>query len=319
MKKNIILIIFIVIKNFAYSQNIAPNPSFEDTSGAYTKTGIIYIPATYWNSFGNSPDFFYTGNYDFSGVPNNGFGFQIPHSGNNYCGIYSYLDFVNKRPYREFIGAKLIENLEIGKRYFVNLKVSLADSANCGTNNIGVKFSNQIYSDSNSVRINNKPHIRSQKIILEKNKWVSISGSFVADSTYNYLIIGNFNDDNSTQRTILKGLDCTAYYYIDDVCVSTDSLLCNSDFDSTLLKYNVVLYPNPTLDKFKLDSKEKIDKSSIRIYDVWGREITAGVGLTPSVNKHQIYFDVSMIPAGMYVIKCTDDALINYQLKFIKL
>ncbi len=319
MRKIIGLFIICMISNFAYSQNIVPNPSFEDTSGAFLKTGVVYIPATHWNSFGNSPDFFYTGNYDFSGVPSNGFGYQIPHSGNNYCGIYSYLDFVKKRPYREFIGVKLNESLVKGTRYYINFKVSLADSANCGSNNIGARFSNKIYTDSNSAPVDNKPHIYSKKIILEKNKWVSISGSFVADSNYTHFIIGNFNDDFTTQRTILKGLDCTAYYYIDDVCVSTDSLLCNNDFDSTSLKNNVVLYPNPTSGKLTLDSKERMDKSTIQIFDIWGREITTEIGLIQSVNHHQNYMDVSMLPAGMYVVKCIDDAGNKYQLKFVKL
>jgi hypothetical protein len=195
----------------------------------------------------------------------------------------------------------------------------LADSANCGSNNIGAKFSNQTYSDSIVAPINNKAHISCKKIILEKNKWVSVSGVFTADSNYTNLIIGNFHDDFTTERTIMKNLDCLAYYYIDDVCVSQDSLLCNNDFDSTSLKNNVVLYPNPTMDKLTLESKERINKSALVFYDIWGRNITPKIGLIQSINNHQIYIDVSMLPSSVYVIKCYDEANNMYQLKFVKL
>ncbi|MEY4876278.1 MAG: hypothetical protein RL708_1427 [Bacteroidota bacterium] len=316
--KNIFIFIFLVsITNVSMAQNIVPNPSFEDTSNNYLRIGIDYIPASNWSSFGNSPDFFYTGNLDFSGVPGNGFGFQAAHSGNKYCGFYSFLDNALIHPYREFIGVKLNESLKKGTRYFVNFKVSLADSANCGSNNLGAVFSNHEYSDSVVAPINNKAHIINKNIILEKNKWVSISGAFTADSNYQYLIIGNFFNDATTQRTILKDYDCTAYYYIDDVCVSTDSLLCNDDFDSTTID-DVILFPNPASEKITIESKQRISKDKLLFFDVLGKNATSNVVIQQAYDGHRLFVDVRNLASAMYVLRLIDAENNLHLLKFIK-
>jgi len=91
--------------------------------------------------------------------------------------------------------------------------------------------------------------------------WTKIFGSFVADSAYNYIMIGNFFDDVST-TVFNQGIGPSAYYYVDEVCVSTDSLFAMNYVTSmtansiTELISNEAFdfYPNPADNSFNLKS-----------------------------------------------------------------
>ena len=75
--------------------------------------------------------------------------------------------------------------------------------------------------------------------------WTTISGSFISDSAYQYVSIGNFFDDANTTLIQMQDtvFDRSAYYYIDDAYVSSDSLaggIAEQDVQG-----NIKTYPNP--------------------------------------------------------------------------
>ena len=72
----------------------------------------------------------------------------------------------------------------------------------CATNKFGILFSTVPYSKNNTPAINITPQVISSQIITDTIDWINISGSFIADSTYNYIILGNFNDDITTSENI---------------------------------------------------------------------------------------------------------------------
>ena len=74
--------------------------------------------------------------------------------------------------------------------------------------------------------IDNFSHIHSTAIITDSTAWTKISGTFIADTTYKYLILGNFynNANTNTSGCINVNVD-EAYYYVDQVSVSADSVL----------------------------------------------------------------------------------------------
>lgn len=84
-------------------------------------------------------------------------------------------------------------------------------------------------------------------------------GAFVSDSLYSHIYIGNFFDDTNVSKTQIKpaAID-QAYYFIDDVCVSTDSI-----FTANYIFTNIhdqdrnnlfSVYPNPINDKLILEN-----------------------------------------------------------------
>jgi len=122
----------------AESQNLVGNPSFEEYSSCPTLSTNGIPKAIGWNGF--SADYFHSCS-QFSPLPlNNGNGYQCAATGNAIVGIYTRVPLV--LTYREFVGAQLDSALILGQKYYVTVKVNLADNYNCATNRLGVLFTN---------------------------------------------------------------------------------------------------------------------------------------------------------------------------------
>jgi hypothetical protein len=118
-------------------------------------------------------------------------------------------------------------------------------------------------------------------MIVDSVNWVKISGSFIADSSYKFVEIGNFLTDLNTD-TVIIGSPSTffdlspgyaSYYYIDDICVSEDSVTCNLSTD--IIDYEIMdriqIFPNPANNIIYIENKfpeKEIDK--IMIYNSQG-------------------------------------------------
>jgi len=271
MKKTLTLFSSLLFLSLAaQAQNLVPNYSFEDTVACPTSIDQVYN-STGWSSFGNTSDYFNscsTGNV--SSVPNNFFGYQFAHSGNAYCGLYNYTPPPSSN-YREYIGTQLSDSMLIGSQYFISFYTNLSNMLRCKSNKIGIRFSTVSYSSVQPPLLNNWAHLFSQSLISDTVNWVFISGSFIADSNYKYIIIGNFFDNANTDT-----LDCgptpgtVSYLYIDDVCVSTDSFTCNNIKEGIPLvmqEEEIKLYPNPSEGSFYLDNPVSFEINEIKIYD----------------------------------------------------
>jgi gliding motility-associated-like protein len=273
-----ILIMFMSINSF-FSQNIVPNPSFEDTNYCPFFLGDL-TPIVEWESFGNTPDCFHTCSSSTIQVPNNsGFGYQYPRSGNSMVGIITYV--WEQDPgwpnYREYIGAQLLEPLEIGEKYYISFYINCAgyipNNQHIGSNKTGVRFYENL--PSTNIQPNNFSHVYSDSIITDTVNWYKIQGSIIADNSYQYIVIGNFFNHLQTD-TIIFGGDpfggSSAYYYIDDVCVSKDSCDCNTCEVLPLLVPNVFT-PNQDgiNDYFKINGLQNGDKVSV--FNRWGQLI----------------------------------------------
>jgi hypothetical protein len=281
--------------------NLVPNPSFEDTIDCYTPK--------FWTSFGNSPDYYnLCENSVFLGTPSNGSGYQYAANGNAYIGLFSYLTLTSNQ--REFIGVKLADTLIPNTKYYISIKINLANMSNIATNKIGVLFSKNTYSDTATAHINNHAHLFSASIILDTLNWIKLSSSFIADSTYSYLIIGNFFNDLNTSITTLSASGTGAYYFIDEVCVSTDSLLCSLNTgieQSNFYEQKIEVFPNPTSEYLYIKSNRKF--SSI-LFDMAGKK------MKEFKNSHEL--EVSEIENGVYILTIfTETKSINKKITII--
>jgi len=218
--KKLLIIPMILLCIIANSQNLVPNPSFEDTVQCpYYFTQID--KSTGWNSYGGTPDYFNTCAIGSAvGIPDNDVGTQIPRSGNAYSGFYTFNSFSQSR---EYIGIELNQALVINHTYFVSFFVSRAVSdilhVNHAANKLGAKFSTIPYAYSNPIKTDNLAHIYSDSVVTDTLNWIEISGYFVADSAYEFLCIGNFFVDSLMSYVSFDSLSAYAYYYIDDILV----------------------------------------------------------------------------------------------------
>ena len=255
------------------AQNLVPNPSFEDTVSCPFSSGEM-VKATGWTSFCGTPDYFNSCNQFDWGVPNNIFGYQQAATGDAYAGFATYSS--DSPDSREFPVCIFSVPLNIGTKYYVSFKVALSLNSlsltNYASNNIGAAVTTGGYT-CNSI-ITNNPPVFNSSIITDSLNWTTISGSFVADSAYTHLSIGNFFDDANTDTLkFFNDFSDNAYYYLDDVCVSTDSLTCNQSvgINETFLKQPFNIFPNPVTDYIRIDYVLYNKPYDIAIYSVTGQ------------------------------------------------
>ncbi|MGQ0827814.1 MAG: T9SS type A sorting domain-containing protein [Bacteroidota bacterium] len=304
MKKLVLsLFIFFTVAGMA-QVNLVTNPSFEDTVNCPYQAGDIF-KANGWTSLCGSPDFFNTCNqYDW-GVPTNICGFQLPASGNAYAGFVTYSNSMTNA--REFPACNLSSSLNVGTKYFVSFKVVLslenvANPANCASNKTGAMFTMGT-SICNSL-ITNNPPVFTDSIITDSLNWTKISGSFVADSAYSNMVIGNFFDDANTDTTKFfnSWWSDFAYYYLDDVCVSTDSLFANNYIYTGIKKNNssngISCYPNPIVDNLTIKNlmQEKMD---VKIYNILGEQVF----FIKDVTDKELTVNLSSIVSGILFVQ----------------
>lgn len=309
-----ILIVLFALKVFyAKGQiNLVPNWSFEIFNQCPNNWDQLYKVNNWIKCGAGTPD--YWNAYDTSyvaGVPNNQAGYQFASSGTAYIGADFYsLTGGNTNSYREFFGTQLISSLIPGTTYYITLKVSstIRDTSDTqfqyASNNQCVLFTTLPYSQANPLPILNFAQLVNSAIITDTAGWTTLRWSFVADSSYQFIVIGNFFNDSLTAGTLINptGGVPFAYYYIDDVCVSTDSMYCEtlSGMDEVRWQSGVRVYPNPCFYELTVELRNMPDSEILAsIYDLNGRLI---LNKKMQFINQRSYIDLCSLNAGMYLL-----------------
>jgi len=333
MKTKTLFIFFFFLPLFAFSQgNLVPNFSFEiydtcpdaqdqiERATGWQKASAANTTPDYYNSCASS---------GFWSVPNGGNVYQ--HEFRNcsaYAGIVTLDNSVS--PYREHIIISLTSTLIVGQKYYISF-ITVMGEVLIGnnyfgfpSNNIGLKLSTILYSKNNPVPIDNFSHLRAINIINDSINWTRVSGSFIADSAYNYIIVGNFYDNFNTDSlhfTCSTCLNHLSYYVIDDICLSTDSLLCNGAISSlpclTSINENsnkeMIIFPNPVKDYLNLLYKQ--EKSlSIYLFNLLGEMI-----LESNLIKNKSTLSLESLTSGIYIVKIFEGDELKLTTKILKL
>ncbi|MEI6487474.1 MAG: T9SS type A sorting domain-containing protein [Bacteroidota bacterium] len=260
-----------------------------------------------WIGTNGTPDYFNLCDItNTMGVPNNRAGYQQAATGNAYAGLLVYTNGASCSgfEYREYISCSLNMPLQVGIRYYVSLKVSPTKSNYAPfkycTDKIGALFTTYL---SPQMHINNLAQIYSNIIVCDTSNWTSISGSFISDSSYSYLSIGNFfSGINTTASSYLGGTAECAYYYFDDICVSTDSATCAA-YHIGIPEYSITnrdfkLYPNPNGGIMTLEYKLAEEEiGNLSIFDVTAKLISR---YNFTSNNTSLQIDESSLNAGAY-------------------
>jgi len=290
---------------FLSAQNLVPNGSFDEYISCpdmvdgmefveHWYKSIIYPDLDYYQN--PSPDYFHECALSPAvGVPENIAGFQIPFVGNAYSGLFTFSTTNQDR--REIMGIELISTLIPGQTYFCSMRFvrpvgwSLVGVA---TNNLGMKFSNtEIYS-STAQALDGFAHLKVEEVAIDSVNWVLLYGEIVPEQSYQYLHIGNFFSDEETDVMTFSQSSIWAYYFIDDVRVSTEPLVVTSvnpqELGSTLR-----IFPNPAKEVLNIVS-QRIMKN-IEIYSISGQVIE-----DVEVNReYTVHMNLSHISTGLYI------------------
>ena len=284
------------------AQNLVPNPSFEDTVSCPTSYAQMST-AVAWSDYRGSPDNFNPCNTSVVSVPNNVFGFQYAHTGNAYAGFGAYqVGLLNGA--REDLGAQLIQPLVIGQKYFISFYVSRANNdilaIGAACNKLGMRFSTVAYSYATPVPLDNFAQVYTDSIIIDTLNWTKISGSFIADFTYEYLMVGNFFTDSFTSYSQYDSTDIQGYYFVDDIVVSTDSTLTivineNNQPDDFLL------YPNP----FNYELKVTLEGNNF--CDIILYDLTSRILMKQSFSN-SISINTEQLARGIYIYEVRNNS-----------
>ncbi|MBK7886772.1 MAG: T9SS type A sorting domain-containing protein [Bacteroidetes bacterium] len=311
--RNILFLIMLYCSLSAWSQiNLVPNPSFEDTISCPIFLDQMVACAN-WSSYRGSPDYFNScGGLGLS-VPNVTFGYQFAHSGGAFVGAITYHknNTAAGGNAREFVGVNLSTPLQVGFKYYFSFYAVLAETyTGFASNNLGLRFFSIPFSVNHPAPIDNFSHLHVDSILSDSIYWHKISGSFVADSNYQYVSIGNFYDYSNTDSLAINTYS-PAYYFIDDICVSTDSLY-NATWTSlqNIEPNEVQIFPNPVQDYFRFQSIHKIEE--IIIYDSRGRFI-----ISELVNSTEGRIYLGSISDGIYIALFKKEKSISLH-KFLK-
>ena len=237
MKKQILIVLsFITTLSVVaqFNNNLVPNSSFEDIGKSKLKEpGSIFLAAP-WRSITMNPVDLYsenTKNEDF-GAPLNKYGEEKARTGKNYAGV-NFFGYRGKIP-RTYLGTQLESKLEQGKEYCLKFHLSMSDRSKYAVNNIGMMLLSEQMTEQSDGNIYKEPTLISvtNKVYDKQFSWTSICGTYTANGTEQFLVIGNFSKDEETkQETVRISKDIggrqtnDGYYFIDDVSIiSTENL-----------------------------------------------------------------------------------------------
>lgn len=205
------------------AQNLVPNPGFEEFVLCPTNIGQVTNHCKNWYQYTTgTTDYYNSCSSGAAGVPLSQSGFQYPAEGDAYAG---FLTAFGGGDYKEYLTVK-IPALVIGGMYEVSMSLSLAESANYTTNDIGVFFFSEgpdsIKSTKQVLPVHPQISYKKYGHIADTTHWIRVVDTLIADSAYSNLLIGGYDhvdtlDLRPTNFDVFK--DGSAYYFVDSVVV----------------------------------------------------------------------------------------------------
>lgn len=294
------------------AQNLVPNPGFEETDTCTSMDFGVEGPLP-WHSANGTPDYLQSclAYGAFNGMPMNFHTFQQPFDGLSCTGLYTYYQN-GSTEYREWIQALLLEPLVVGQTYYCSFRANAGFAGNAefpqiwlANDKVGMLFTMQDHSWAvgNPYPVPpNQAHILYPQILADTVGWTLVSGSFVADSAYQYVMIGqffsnaltdtlHFADPNSVFPWYPRG-----YTMVDAVCVSASPEGCDlgqgvGDLEAT----GPVLFPNPAQEQLIVGQCAGVEA---QVLDALGRLLWQG-----RITSDRWVLEVGSWARGAYVLR----------------
>ncbi|HRN36717.1 MAG TPA: OmpA family protein [Flavobacteriales bacterium] len=218
-------------------ENFLKNGGFEDLSKPVTTWQQINRATGWSNPNTGSADLFSKGASPKTvGIPDNDLGTgTTAFEGESYAGFVAYKQAVRKnwkhilngqeevtepayQSYSEYVQSELTSPLVAGQKYDVTFHVKLASHSSRAVNAIGAYLSPIQLGYHNNGFLQEKPQVSASKIVNNKQDWTEVTGTFTADGTEKYIIIGAFINAGFESEKVAGGPDNKrAYYYLDGI------------------------------------------------------------------------------------------------------
>ncbi len=221
-----IFLFYFLLEFFSFelhAQNIVSNPGFEIFTTCPTAFGQINRASPWYSpTTGGSTDLFHSCSANIPvPITHPLIVYQQERNGTN--GIMGLQVHSGSANYREYAQAPLNCSLDSGVTYYVEMYVNKSNTAKYAIDQIGIFFSVNPLTATGSSPLLVTPQIVSPSgtYITDTLNWTLISGTFMADSAYSYITIGNFkNDANTNLVDPLHGAATQCYYLFDDIFIT---------------------------------------------------------------------------------------------------
>jgi OOP family OmpA-OmpF porin len=240
--------------------NLVPNPGFEDTLGCVSAINQFQGYVAKW--MGMTPSYFNDSCPSVqTGIPDNIWGYQYPHSGRAYAGVHTFsmATFVSDMNKRDYIYVPLTDSLQGGKLYTVSFFVNLANNCEYACKNIGAWFS-PVAPNLNGNLLRVTPQVDNfYPPLTDTLGWTQLYFTLLAKGGERFMTIGNFHSDSLSSSTYLHPAVNNTYdwrnsfYYIDDVSVTLDTLDHVGIRNIPEPAATLTVFPNPNSGQMTLD------------------------------------------------------------------
>lgn len=261
LKRLALLVVTLTLVENTKAQNLVPNPSFELRNTCPSSFSTIPYSPNYnlfpfiqsWVSpTDGTPDYMHlcAGFGSPVHVPNNIFGYQAPHSGDAYAGMFFWLSGSN---YREYLQTRLVTPMQAGEQYYMSMYYSptIGESGPnfdvVGISNIGMHItSNHITQVTGAISLTPQITQPSGQNLVDTSSWIKIKGIYASNGGEEWLTIGNFDANPNIPHTVIidnPGTLFSSYSYLDDINVTKikhtivnkrDTIVCAGNYPLVL-------------------------------------------------------------------------------------
>ncbi|MBL7963152.1 MAG: T9SS type A sorting domain-containing protein [Flavobacteriales bacterium] len=298
----------------ATAQNLVPNGSFEDYYNCPTNWGQWQQVQHWISPYNQSADYFNACTGDtIAGVPFSQFGYQHAAEGQAYMGMATYLAGVAQ--YREMIQVELTQPLQVGVPVCLGFKMAVGgfgswgfiNSAKYTCKGVGMKFFEQLPTNWAAYLYPNSAALYLDEVPTDTAIWYVMSGTYIPDSAYTYLVVANFFADSLSGVTWLDttgwGVTPVAYAFIDDVRVSMDLSYCDSEVgigEQQSLILNA--FPNPFDDRIDVLLSDVSTAAVVELRNAIGQLVAS----TVHSGSGLVSFHLAPLPSGLYLLCARD-------------
>lgn len=284
------------------SQNLIPNPSFEDHSECIDPPPNQSLQTC--NNWFNAVEPLSTVDWystcfptsSFYQLPDLFFGYSLPHSGDAMIGIGPYSTITD---IGECFGVRLINPLVADSSYCLNfwLKNSRNHEYNYSMYSINSTF---VYDTSG---INSRHDITDYLTLLntpDNGEWIQLSSYYVANGGEEFLLVGLFQPLSQFFTEVPQtSPETRMYYYLDDFSLTQ----CNKDsLFSVVLELPNVFSPNGSdPNDFYILKIKNIKSLIVSVLNRWGNVVKEYNGLTEIWDGTDMFGN--HLSEGVYFIK----------------
>ena len=292
------------------SQNLVPNPSFEDT--IMLSNGQPGLDT--WLNTPGSPDYFspyYQPPFEAHRPPDNLRGYEHAYDGVAYFG-FGVVDLRIVRD-KEYMQTELLDTLIAGRKYEVEFYLSLADSFHLALapEDIQVAFRQDLIpDDSGNIVRRLSPAYASDTAWDATNKvgWEKFHYTYTALGNESVIVIGCFKDNSqNTITNVGNGGELNffrkgSYYFIDKISVQAKDTTIG--LKENTLKTQIKLYPNPAKERFYVAYSGSKPLNHFRLYNLSGKLVSFERRRTNDLHE----FAIGHLPVGMYLLEVENTA-----------